>query len=165
MNSRTLASTNDCLAETPVGNVRADDLSASRRQFAGTVRPVGPGQALHLGRLGGELTVISGRIWLTRDGDLGDHLLESGQRLVLAIDDNAVIESWDAGAVANVRWNGRHQSLFAALLAEPLRVSAFLAGRLAAACAALAVRATSSARWAQGRIDGRSDAAAPARNT
>ncbi len=30
------------------------------------------GQALQLGRLGGELTVLEGRVWLTRDNDLGD---------------------------------------------------------------------------------------------
>ena len=33
---------------------------------------VASGQALQLGRLGGELTVLEGRVWLTRDNDLGD---------------------------------------------------------------------------------------------
>ena len=37
------------------------------------------GEAVHLGRLGGELSVLDGRIWLTRTGELGDHFIEAGQ--------------------------------------------------------------------------------------
>ena len=50
------------------------------------------GQAVRLGRLGGELTVIDGRIWLTRNHDPGDHFIESGQRVRLGVGENAVIE-------------------------------------------------------------------------
>ena len=44
---------------------------------------INAGDSMHLGRLGGELSVLQGRIWLTRDGDLGDHLVEPGQRVRL----------------------------------------------------------------------------------
>ncbi len=144
-----------------------DRTGASAFASVDALAQVGCGQALHLGRLGGELTVVSGRVWLTRDGDLGDHLLEAGERLVLAVDDNAVIEPWDAGATASVRWNPRHQTFIAALLAEPLRGLAFIAGKLAAGSAALARQAASSARWAEGRIDaqgGRATASASYRS-
>ena len=108
--------------------------------------------AAHLGRLGGELTVLDGRVWLTRANDLGDHFVEAGQRVRLAVDDNAVIEPARAGASVTVRWNPRRQSFVGALLAEPLRGVAFLAGRLAAGFAALARSAAASAHRAQGCI-------------
>ena len=112
------------------------------------------GEALHLGRLGGELSVVDGRVWLTRDGDLGDHFLEPGERLRLAVGDNAVIEPARAGEGTSVRWNPRRQSFFGALLAEPLRGLAFLAGLAAAGFAALARSAAASASRAQGCISG-----------
>jgi len=110
--------------------------------------------AAHLGRLGGELTVLDGRIWLTRANDLGDHFVEPGERVRLAVDDNAVIEPARSGASVTVRWNPRRQSFVGAVLAEPLRGVAFLAGRLAAGFAALARSAAASASQAQGCISG-----------
>ena len=56
-----------------------------RLQPTPALRHIEPGQALHLGRLGGELTVLEGRLWLTRNGDLGDHVVEPGQRVRLAL--------------------------------------------------------------------------------
>jgi len=110
--------------------------------------------AVHLGRLGGELTVLDGRVWLTRANDLGDHFVEAGERVRLAVDDNAVIEPARRGARVTVRWNPRRQNFFGAVLAEPLRGVAFLAGRLAAGFAALARSAAASACRAQGCISG-----------
>lgn len=146
----------DASAFTDASAVSGDTPMASKggQDFtAGEARRLECRRALHLGRLGGELTLLSGRLWLTRDGDLGDHVLEAGQRLVLAVDENAVIEPWDAGTTASVRWIPRHQTFVAAVLAEPLRGLAFMAGKLAAGFAALARQAASSARWAEGRID------------
>ncbi len=110
------------------------------------------GQALHLGRLGGELSVIEGRVWLTRDGDLGDHVVEAGERIRLAIDDNAVIEAVHAGEVIRLHWNPRRQSLVGAVLVEPLRGIAYLAGLAASGFAVLARHAREHACRAQGRI-------------
>ena len=120
----------------------------------GSQRRIEPGQALPLGRLGGELSVLQGRVWLTRDGDLGDHLVESGERVRLGVAENAVIESWDSGQPVVVRWNPRRQTFFGALLAEPLRGLAFVARLAAGGFAALARSAAASASRAQGCISG-----------
>ena len=86
------------------------------------------GQALQLGHLGGELTVLEGRVWLTRDNDLGDFVYERGQRVRLAVGEHGVIESLDADRPVVFRWNPRRQTFVGAVLAEPLRGLAFLAG-------------------------------------
>ena len=110
------------------------------------------GQALQLGRLGGELTVLQGRIWLTRDNDLGDFVYERGQRVRLAVGEHGVVESLDADRPAVFRWNPRRQTFLGAVLAEPLRGLAFLTGAVARGFAALARSAAESACRAQGSI-------------
>lgn len=112
------------------------------------------GQALQLGRLGGELTVIEGRVWLTRGAELGDHIVVPGQRVRFGAGEHAVIESLDRHRGVVVRWNPRRQSFVGALLAEPLRGLAFLAGVAARGFAALARSAAASACRAQGCISG-----------
>ena len=127
---------------------------SNRTEHAGNLKRLAFGQAVHLGRLGGELTVVDGRVWLTRDNDLGDHVVEPGQRIRLAVGDNAVIESAEKNRAVSLRWNPRRQSFFGALAAEPLRGLAFLAGLAAGAFAALARSAAASASRAQGCIAG-----------
>ncbi len=111
-------------------------------------------EAVPLGRLGGELTVLDGRVWLTRDGDLGDHFIEPGERVRVGIAEHAVIEPARSGETVTLRWNPRRQSFVGALLAEPLRGLAFLAGLAARGFAALARSAAASASRAQGCISG-----------
>ena len=111
-------------------------------------------EAIALGRLGGDLTVLDGSLWLTRDGDLGDHFIEPGQRVRLGVAEHAVIESAHTGQPVTVRWSPRRQSFGGALLAEPLRGLAFLAGVAARGFAALARSAAASASRAQGCIAG-----------
>lgn len=124
------------------------------RLFHGGTFQMHSGDATRLGRLGGELTVLDGRLWLTRDGDLGDHFVDAGQRVRVAVGENAVIEPSRAGETVSLRWRPRRQSFVGAVLAEPLRGVAFLAGRLAAGFAALARSAAASASRAQGCISG-----------
>ena len=119
----------------------------------GLERRVEAGQALSLGRLGGELSVLQGRVWLTRDGDLGDHRVDSGERVRLGVAENAVIESWDSGQAVVVRWNPRRQRVFGALRVGPLRGLAFVARLAAGGFAALARSAAASASRAQGCIN------------
>ena len=119
-----------------------------------TLQRLAPGEAFHLGRLGGELAVVDGRVWLTRDGDLGDHVVEPGQRVRLAVSDNAVIEPAETGGSATVRWYPRRQSFVGALAEEPLRGLAFLTGLVAKGFVALARSAAASASRAQGCING-----------
>ena len=125
-----------------------------RRTAANTTLVLAKGQAIHLGRLGGELTVLEGRVWLTRDNDLGDHRVELGERLRLAVGENAVIGPWDAGHAVSVQWKPRRQGFFGAVLAEPLRALAWALGALAGAFSALARSAAASASRAQGCICG-----------
>ena len=136
------------------------DLNLSLTTFT-AARMLAFGQATRLGRLGGDLTVLEGRVWLTRDGDLGDHVIEAGQRLRVGVDQNAVIEPWDAGRAVSVRWQPRRQGFFGAVLVEPLRALAWLAGVAARGLragaggfSALARSAAASASRAQGCISG-----------
>ena len=110
------------------------------------------GQALQLGHLGGELTVLQGRVWLTRDNDLGDFVYGRGERVRLAVGEHGVVESLDADRPAVFRWNPRRQTFVGAVLAEPLRGLAFLTGAAARGFAALARSAAESACRAQGSI-------------
>jgi hypothetical protein len=121
---------------------------------AGVTRRIEAGHALHLGRLGGDLSVLQGRVWLARDGDPGDHRIDAGQRVRLGVAEDAVIESWDSGQPVVVRWNPRRQTFFGAVLAEPLRGLAFVARFAAGGFAALARSAAASASRAQGCISG-----------
>lgn len=125
-----------------------------RRIAANTTLALSTGQAVHLGRLGGELTVLEGSVWLTRDSDLGDHRVEAGERLRLAVGENAVIEAWDAGHAVSVQWKPRRQGFLGAVLAEPLRALAWALGGLAGGFNALARSAAASASRAQGCISG-----------
>ena len=124
------------------------------RPASGAVQRVAPDQALRLGRLGGELSVIEGRVWLTRDNDLGDHFIEPGQRVRLGVAENVVISAARTGETVALRWNPRRQGFFAALAEAPLRGLAFLAAVLATGFAALARSAAASASRAQGCISG-----------
>lgn len=128
--------------------------SSARHAAANATLALSGGQAIHLGRLGGELTVIEGRVWLTRDSDLGDHRIEAGERLRLAVGENAVIEPWDAGHAVSVRWKPRRQGFFGAVLTEPLRAVAWALSALAGGFDALARSAAAMASRAQGCISG-----------
>ena len=133
------------------GTFQLRDTEHARIDVAGVHRV---DDALHLGRLGGDLTVIDGTVWLTRDGDLGDHFIEAGQKVRLGVAEDAVIESAYTGRPVTVRWNPRRQSFVGAVLTEPLRGLAFFAGLAARGFAALARTAAESASRAQGCIRG-----------
>jgi len=97
------------------------------------------GTARHLGLGSGELSVVRGRIWVTGQGDGQDQVISSGERLRLRDSQDVVIEAWDRGEAALVRW-------------QP-RVHGFgLRGLFGLVFAALARKAASSASLAQGSI-------------
>jgi hypothetical protein len=99
-----------------------------------------PGQARRVGPGAGELTVLSGRVWLTRPGDEQDCVLEPGQRLSVNGSERVVMESLDRATPASVAWRP-HGSAF-----QRLGLRGFLAG----AFDALARKAASSASRAHG---------------
>jgi len=118
--------------------------------FRGGIRRLLPGQALRLPRRGGELTVLRGRLWLTRGKDPGDHFIVAGQRVRLGDHENAVIEPAERMRGVSLHWEPRRPALVGALLARPLSGAAFLAFVAARGFAALAHNAAAAARRARG---------------
>jgi len=122
------------------------------------------GQPLRVEHVGGEFAVLEGRVWLTRRGDLDDHVLSAGERFVLEPADDVVIEPWDRSARARLEWRPiaqppRGERLLRDALGAALRGVASAAGgavlglrRVEAGFEALARSAASSARRAQGCI-------------
>lgn len=124
-----------------------------------------PGDALRLGRRDGEVIAVDGRVWLTRRGDLQDHLLQAGEALRISAGDDAVVEPWAHGEPVTLRWQPRPRQALrfgawpALFAAAALRALAGATGRFAAGLrdaeagfAALARNAASSACRAQGCI-------------
>ena len=108
------------------------------------------GQALRLGRFGGALSVVAGSVWLTRHGDLDDHVLERGATFSVRAADHAVIEALAPGVTATVLWRPTPQRISTSFFAAPLRALAFLADRAASRLASLSRHAAASAWRAQG---------------
>jgi hypothetical protein len=46
----------------------------------------------------------SGSVWVTREGDLNDYVLEAGQRMALARGDRVAVGAWDEGQPALWDW-------------------------------------------------------------
>ena len=122
------------------------------------------GEAVRIDRLAGEFAVVSGRVWLTRQGDLDDHVLGAGQKLVLEPSDQVVIEPWQAGERTQVQWRPCAQPRAGGALRREAAAFALVGvARLAGAAAdglrfveealtALARKAAAMARRAQGCI-------------
>jgi hypothetical protein len=62
------------------------------------------GEPLRIDGDTGELTVLSGRVWLTRENDPDDHVLEAGQSMQLASTDGVVVEPWRQGERTTLAW-------------------------------------------------------------
>ena len=129
-----------------------------RTQFqmsqAGTLSLHG-GQTLKIERAFGEVAVLKGRVWVTRESDLGDHVIEAGSRFVVCPKDVAVIEAWARGEGVSLAWTPRRQvppleALVRGFAAAGAAVLA--AGLRFGGLDALARKAASMARRAQGCI-------------
>ncbi len=64
------------------------------------------GKVVGLGKGGGDLVVLSGRVWLTSSGDPSDHVLGAGEALRVGAG-GALVESWPRHAPALVEWHPR----------------------------------------------------------
>ena len=111
-------------------------------------RLLAPGAARRFDEAG-ELTVLAGRLWLTRGQ--GDELIGPGQTVRLAPGGAAVIEPWDFGSAASYRWR-RAPGLVRRLAGAVLDVSAAALRRGADGLGALARSAAAIACLAQGCI-------------
>jgi hypothetical protein len=114
------------------------------------------GTALRLPATRGRLIVETGRLWLTR-GD-GDELVSAGE--AIAIEGDAVVESWDRGVTAALRWQAAPgpAQRFAAAARRGFARGFFAA---AAGFALLARTAASIARRTQGCISAGESIASP----
>jgi hypothetical protein len=77
------------------------------RVVPGAVRSLRAGRILPLGSTGGRLEVLHGRVWLTRAGDLDDHVIDTGQGLVVPPSGRALVEAWGDDETALVAWRPR----------------------------------------------------------
>jgi hypothetical protein len=104
-------------------------------------------------RAGGWLSVVDGRVWVTRDGGGLDHVLERGERFWLAPGQGVVAEPWRAAEGAQLAWalpgEARAQDPARRLAARPAEglVEAGLRG-VAALLRAVAGRLLAAARSA-----------------
>ena len=120
------------------------------------------GQTLKIEHAVGEVAVLKGRIWVTRESDLGDHVVEAGGRFMVCAKDVAVIEAWSRSEGVSLAWTPRRQvppleAFVRGFAAAGLRGLAAGAAFLAAGLRfgeldALARKAASMARRAQGCI-------------
>jgi len=62
------------------------------------------GHIVTLGSAGGRLDVLHGRVWLTREGELDDHLVETGQSFSVPANGRALVEAWDDEDPALIAW-------------------------------------------------------------
>lgn len=93
------------------------------------------GQALDLSGAAGRLSVRSGRVWFTRQGELDDHVLEAGDQVVVGRRDLAVVEGLRADEEARLAWQPARQRpgilavLWAGVGAWQARKAAAMAGQ------------------------------------
>jgi len=101
-------------------------------------------------RRAGRLVVASGRAWLTRQGDLDDHVLSAGQALHLHANEQVVVEPWVGGTPVRLWWRSDQPRTLALRVAEAaLALRAGLARALAATLAAAGTRLLAWARTAE----------------
>jgi hypothetical protein len=91
-----------------------ESIMMNTQELQSTARPAGDaektlasGQVLTLGTGGGEVKILSGRVWLTSPGDLDDHVLAAGESFRVAGSGPTLVEAWDPQASATIAWRPR----------------------------------------------------------
>jgi len=98
------------------------------------------------------LTALGGRLWVTRDGDLNDYVLDPGHRIAVGRGDQVTVGAWEPGEAAQWTWTptagpARYGFLRAGVAlafsaaARALRGAADALAALARSAAAIASRA------------------------
>jgi hypothetical protein len=72
----------------------------------------------------GRLMVKSGRAWITRQGDLDDHVLSAGDAMDLRAHEQIVVEPWEGGTQVRLSWCGAQRRAAFLRGAEALRAGA-----------------------------------------
>ena len=74
---------------------------------AEAVRALPAGHVVALGTGGGQVSILSGRVWLTSSGDPSDHFLGAGESFDVRDSGQTLIETWSRGAPAVIAWQPR----------------------------------------------------------
>ena len=74
---------------------------------AAAVRALPAGHVVALGSGGGEVSILSGRVWLTSAGDPSDHVLGAGESYRVGYSGATLVETWSRGAPALISWRPR----------------------------------------------------------
>ncbi len=86
-------------------NTQQSSLLASADPEA--LRALPNGHVVALGAGGGEVSILSGQVWLTRSGDPDDHFLAAGESFQVRGEGEALVEAWGPGEVALIAWRPR----------------------------------------------------------
>ncbi|MGZ5130957.1 MAG: DUF2917 domain-containing protein [Caldimonas sp.] len=71
------------------------------------MRELPAGHVVALGSGGGEVSILSGQVWLTRAGDPSDHVLVAGESFHVSGAGETLVETWSRGAPALIAWRPR----------------------------------------------------------
>ncbi|MEO8523113.1 MAG: DUF2917 domain-containing protein [Caldimonas sp.] len=65
------------------------------------------GHVVALGTGGGEVSILSGQVWLTRSGDPDDHFLGTGESFRVRGSGATLVETWSQSGPALISWRPR----------------------------------------------------------
>jgi len=71
------------------------------------VRALPVGHVVALGNGGGQVSILSGQVWLTSGGDPSDHVLGAGESFEVRDSGPTLIETWSRGQPAVIAWKPR----------------------------------------------------------
>ncbi|MEO5883527.1 MAG: DUF2917 domain-containing protein [Caldimonas sp.] len=72
------------------------------------IRALPAGHVVALGTGGGQVSILSGRVWLTSGGDPSDHVLGAGESFDVGDSGQTLVETWSSsGAPAVIAWRPR----------------------------------------------------------
>ena len=99
------------------------NVKVSQQKLAeSSLKTLRAGQVMALGSAGGRLEVLHGRVWLTREGDLDDHVVATGESLRIAPNGSATPLAPAAKPIGPAR--GKVLGGFAAVVAVMLALLA-----------------------------------------
>ena len=84
--------------------MNTQSMTAHAGSAASALQTLRAGHIVVLGSAGGRLDVLHGRVWLTREGELDDHLVETGQSFSVPANGRALVEAWDDEDPALIAW-------------------------------------------------------------
>jgi len=106
-----------CSRDDHDGVVNAEVVMMNSQQYSSTflgaieaeaVRALPAGHVVALGNGGGQVSILSGRVWLTSGGDPSDHVLDAGESFQVRHSGPTLVETWGRGGdPAVIAWKPR----------------------------------------------------------